>query len=871
MRTLIQAWSRTSPKSTTEETRVNIQQIISEQAAKAGIDPGIALAIAQAESSLNPRAKNPASSATGLFQITKGTWSQFGGKDKMQKDPEENARVAMKALSSNISMLKQTLGREPSATEVYATHVFGRTGGKKLLSAAPDDDASVALSPAALKSNKLSGKKVKDILSWLGSKVPSKSVFPQETPAPAYDVSTAVPAQTGTVQAVTQAPANRSTMGTLFGVDGPELTNILGPGYQAALGASYLADSDDTDPDTKDLGIVEKFLQSGPSESAKLLREMDMSVAPAVGYADGGLASSEDPESTLFEGYQSDPVSAAQMLKGLGKTVYGMGKGATQATLGMPGDLELFGRALAGKSEDTYLPTTDKIREFLNQYVPSAGEGVEGTDGRAPAEYFGEWMDISGLAKPAVKAAKAAPGVAASMLSDLTKPRNPVLSQMGAVRPYGTGIMVQRAPGMPPEKFGLDDMLETAKQEMDYKFPQGPQRDAVKNFIDTKARDYFSKSVASTKDPLYDALIAGKVNTGNMDRSMRQYLVDAAVKGDQYAREDLLKQYDGQVKTSVYTPETLSSDERYALKDLTASKMYEQMLAQNERRPPNTMLLPDELTRQSRYAINDVDEYGANLGRSDYLNRMLAGDVPDNVKAAMQYQDPLYSIDDYRVPNFMRPSVVAEELMDIPAEKLAKMSYPEAVLSVNKRLSQKADYMASVSRVREGKNVPKQVWDFGTAPIGKAASGDKEWVRLTDPLATELEGASMGHSVAGYNDDARNTYGLGGRKAFVSGKAEIYSLRNKKGIPSVTIEGERLFGPQGPMGLRITQVKGPRNEFPANAMDDVLEAVISGKIKNVESMPTEYYYGSGVPERRVDWEQLLDSARMQNTYPAAPQ
>jgi soluble lytic murein transglycosylase-like protein len=47
-------------------------------AAKSNIDPDVAFAIAICESTLNPYAKNPNSTAKGLFQFLDGTWSWIG-------------------------------------------------------------------------------------------------------------------------------------------------------------------------------------------------------------------------------------------------------------------------------------------------------------------------------------------------------------------------------------------------------------------------------------------------------------------------------------------------------------------------------------------------------------------------------------------------------------------------------------------------------------------------------------------------------------------------------------------------------------------------------------------------------------------------
>lgn len=64
-----------SKVSITEEDIINEITI---QANAAGIPASTAIRIARCESSLNPRAKNNTSSATGLYQFTIGTWEYIG-------------------------------------------------------------------------------------------------------------------------------------------------------------------------------------------------------------------------------------------------------------------------------------------------------------------------------------------------------------------------------------------------------------------------------------------------------------------------------------------------------------------------------------------------------------------------------------------------------------------------------------------------------------------------------------------------------------------------------------------------------------------------------------------------------------------------
>ena len=111
------------------------QQIIAEEAAKAGIDPSIMLAMAHIETggSFNERAKNPGSSASGLFQFMKGTRGKYGLDGNTVFDARKNSEAGAKMLNENRAYFKKRFGREPSAGELYLMHQQGIGGGTALM------------------------------------------------------------------------------------------------------------------------------------------------------------------------------------------------------------------------------------------------------------------------------------------------------------------------------------------------------------------------------------------------------------------------------------------------------------------------------------------------------------------------------------------------------------------------------------------------------------------------------------------------------------------------------------------------------------------------------------------------------------------
>lgn len=111
----------------------DIKAIIIEAANRYGLDPDTALRIAQIESSLNPSAQNPKSSAGGLFQFIDSTWAKYGN-GKSKYDPYANADAGMRFMRDNISYLKPKLGRDLTPGEIYLAHQQGMGGAAQILS-----------------------------------------------------------------------------------------------------------------------------------------------------------------------------------------------------------------------------------------------------------------------------------------------------------------------------------------------------------------------------------------------------------------------------------------------------------------------------------------------------------------------------------------------------------------------------------------------------------------------------------------------------------------------------------------------------------------------------------------------------------------
>lgn len=127
-----------------------IRDTISQAAVRHGVDPGALLKIAELESTFNPRAQNPRSSAGGLFQFIDSTAAQYGLADRF--DPGQAADAAARLAKDNAASLRKVLGRDPTGAELYLAHQQGAGGAAKLL-ANPNKKAAELVGADAVRLN----------------------------------------------------------------------------------------------------------------------------------------------------------------------------------------------------------------------------------------------------------------------------------------------------------------------------------------------------------------------------------------------------------------------------------------------------------------------------------------------------------------------------------------------------------------------------------------------------------------------------------------------------------------------------------------------------------------------------------------------
>lgn len=145
-----------------------LAQALTSAGARSGVDFDYLLQTAIRESSLNPRARAPTSSAVGLFQFIESTWldvmrtegprlgyeryaahierasdGRFVVRDPqarqqilaLREDPQIAADLAAAFTRRNGDYLAERFGRRPSAGELYIAHFLGASGAEQFFNA----------------------------------------------------------------------------------------------------------------------------------------------------------------------------------------------------------------------------------------------------------------------------------------------------------------------------------------------------------------------------------------------------------------------------------------------------------------------------------------------------------------------------------------------------------------------------------------------------------------------------------------------------------------------------------------------------------------------------------------------------------------
>jgi len=564
----------------------------------------------------------------------------------------------------------------------------------------------------------------------------------------------------------------------------------------------------------------------------KLSGDSDAATVPVQSFAKGGEVKRESDSARVLRNVTGE----ARSLRSVEKPVLGsVGRGIqnvsefVSAPFGYENPparmlMDLLGVPATGRAmEDVAqgMPLT-RGKGQARQLRPDAAEALINVAPLAPvAAKTGAKLAAKGAKKALQELGPTAAGMAENLAAKTGA------GPMYVVKPTGGNFM--------PAGFDskLDQYLESVVQGLSKaEGLAGKDAKAVADFIRTKGRKYFTTDFGTSNDPFRAALSEGRLGVYGKDKNLfRDYLLDAAREGRPTAIEDLERAYDDATKLQgiVYNkPEG---------RGFTTSGRVETELRQ---KLEEAGVLPEHINPGGLYPYSSQEmvqtsfsparkKLGELLKAMEELPPELQADFirgvgqrnpeAQSILYAATKEQPIYDLSQTPAMDFLRPENVAEDIASVVAagslKDLERMTFSDAVIRGAQNMRLKRDWQTVIQTAKEGKKVPKEIYLKGTEPatgtgIPLRVGENLQWVRIMTPDAVELEGAAMRHSVGDYK--YKDVYNLGGKEGFKSERARVYSLRNEKGVPQVTVEMEAL--PDGG-GLRVTrQIQGKFNSEP---------------------------------------------------------
>lgn len=563
-----------------------------------------------------------------------------------------------------------------------------------------------------------------------------------------------------------------------------------------------------------------------------------------------------------------------------GKAYSAAAKGVTELPydlLGLPMDLTMLARqALTGLEPTGQFGTSDYIKQMAGlgkiRPEPPADPTEKGfyTAGELLSNFTNPAAVTRGGVKVAQKTGQAA-GEAAKTLEDLTvgevqrarvrkagkKAENipdtaydPLRERLEAT---GNLAYVVRPTGSMMNTMGesnLSKFIKDAQERLGDVLPdnldkaQRAQRELlIKDFWQTKAKNYFEKQFGTPNDPisdliktkrikgaivsdranfpdfLMDQLAAGKTRVREAQRPSPDFTGPMQIDPSQTrfypkyppAFEEFAERYDTQTGLTgalvSKEPGLMGPDYTYSNTPLGKQRVDEARQAAIEKLIEQgvdpTLINPkvDLSTRSVKDPQTIVGPLNARALYKQYesspgfIGKMLGEgpSLPQELLTAIEKKEPIYDIDSFgpALADLFKAKGINKYLASLSERELKNAQFPDIVQAANASREQEQSLSILDQRIRKGKAVPKEVFETGvSAPIGQIKTGPYEgyaWKQLETAASTVPEGAYIGHSVGGY---ALGGIGYAPEKveAFNQGRYQIYSLRDNRNRPVTTVE-----------------------------------------------------------------------------------
>jgi len=561
-----------------------------------------------------------------------------------------------------------------------------------------------------------------------------------------------------------------------------------------------------------------------------------------------------DPEAALIAGAKDDSAPAMSNEEFIRQAAYGLSD-VPYVMAGAPVDLATM--VMRPFGYETQKPVLGS--EWIKEKMTAAGvrppeateERLQGP--RQAAELLGSLVNPAAATRSAVKAAQVAGEAGKAGAKEVGRQLDRAIMEgtgplartvpeaakpMYAVRPEGSMMFVDKAGDTESD---LGSVLRFARISTKTDDPE--KSEAITNFWDTKAKNYFERQFGTESDPIYRAIAEQSLRSPILQNEFPSYILDSLKVGKERvhpvtgesrffpkypeAGVDARKRYDALTGTTglKYYPDRESystlADPDWAYSLTTKGKQVAQDVADAEVDKMLGQGTPIDMANvNTTLAMPSLKEPGALIGpygAKDLLhfyNLAKSGEMPEGLTMPQKY---ITAIDKGEVIYASSPAKELKGLFDynnineylagLSAREIGKIRFEDAVKGGAKVGQKNFERDLLRKNIRDGKRVNNKFFEDGvSAPLYQVPEGMPHagyaWKRITDPEATVAEGAWVGHSVGGYAKGGE--YGPSKNRMFEEGKYQVYTLRDNRNRPVTTLE-VRMDAEDMPV---VTQLRG---------------------------------------------------------------
>lgn len=616
-----------------------------------------------------------------------------------------------------------------------------------------------------------------------------------------------------------------------------------------------------------------KRAEGSPEEGEVSAAELEAASRPAFVTPKSGKGRKEGPISRQLRSGEA----YVNMAKGVTEMPYNLA--------GMPVDLFTLAMRPFGYKDEKPVLGSEWIKEQMTGSGPLQVRPAPPTDPTSRGFYtagdlLSNLVNPAGVARAGVRGAQkvgqAATG-AAQAVTDVAKDFQAYNRQLAvpgasyAARPEGSPLFISRERDFRSTNT-LGDIINRGVEGAE-NLP-ADRADAVRNFWESKATNYFAKQFGTESDPVYRMIREQGVTSPSLAREFPGYALDQLSVGKTRVNEetgqtrffpkypqawnDMRNRYDRLTGITGAVPEVNPSrvmdpeltyantpEARARLRELQEAEI-DKIIRQGT---PVAQANPnlEFLTR----SIKDIDQIvgpyqakellrryeratGSPIGAPDVKNPPEPSALPQNLRTTMEKGEIIYASNPDQVlrQSLFDPQSINEYLATLPTRELAKVRFEDAVKGGAKLAANRLQRETLVADIRAGKRVDDKFFSEGVSkPLLQVKEGPFEgfaWKRIEDPEATAAEGAYVGHSVGGYAKGGG--YGPEKHKLFKEGKYQVYTLRDNRNRPVNTIEVrmEDVGGVELPV---VTQIKG-NGRATGNAAPQKYDALVQDFLQN---------------------------------------